>query len=406
MAKQPLKVKQLESIIKSNQTGRYAVGLSLYLNISNDKSLSWLFRYKLAGKARWMGLGVYNRENTLAKMHREAERLKALVRQGIDPIDQRKNQRAELKASNELSVKTFSVCVDEYLKKNRAKWKNKKTSAQWLSSLTTYAYPIIGNLPVSKIDTQHIIKILDPIWREKTETATRVRSRIELILSFAKVLGYRTGENPALWRGHLDQILPKPNKLRTIKHHSALPYSELPAFMQQLKEQDCTASRALTLLILTACRTSEIIYSAPNEIQGDVWIIPSERMKAGKEHRIPLSNQALALLDELDLSGDWLFYGLKQGKPISTGTMDRLLERMGRKDITVHGFRSTFRDFIAEKTNTPDRLAEMCLAHQLADSVEAAYQRADLLEKRKNIMQVWADYCLPKKEGNVIPIRA
>lgn len=406
MAIKPLTVKQLESIIKSNQTGRYAVGLGLYLNISNDK-FSWLYRFKLAGKSRWMGLGVYNRENTLAKMHREAERLKVLVGQGIDPIEQRKTLKAELKASNQQAVKTFSVCTDEYLKKNHAKWKNKKTPAQWLSSLTAYAYPVIGNLPVSKIDTHHVIKILDPIWREKTETATRVRSRIELILSFAKVLGYRAGENPAIWRGHLDQILPKPNTLRKVKHHSALLYSELPAFMQQLKEQDCTASRALTLLILTACRTSEIIYSTPKEIQGEVWIIPSDRMKAGKEHRIPLSNQALELLDKLDLTGDWLFYGLKQGKPISTGTMDRLLERMGRKDITVHGFRSTFRDFIAEKTNTPDRLAEMCLAHQLADSVEAAYQRADLLEKRKSIMQLWADYCLPpRKEEKVINLRA
>jgi integrase len=176
--------------------------------------------------------------------------------------------------------------------------------------------------------------------------------------------------------------------------------------MQQLKAQDCTASRALILLILTACRTGEVVYSTPNEIQGDVWIIPSERMKAGKEHRIPLSTQVLELLNDLGPSNDWLFPGLKQGKPISTGTMDRLLERMGRKDITVHGFRSTFRDFIAEKTNFPDRLAEMCLAHQLADSVEAAYQRTDLLEKRKAIMQVWADYCLPTQEGNVIPIRA
>ena len=406
MAKQPIGAKQLESTIKAGISGRYACGLGLYLNISNDNTLSWLYRYKLLGKSKWMGLGVYNRENTLAKMHREAERLKALVGQGVDPIEQRKSHRAELKASTELEAKTFSICTEEYLTKNRAKWNNPKTPAQWISSLTAYAYPVIGDTPVNNIDTQHILKILEPIWYTKTETATRVRSRIELILSFAKVLGYREGENPAMWRGHLDQILPKPNKLKTIKHHPALPYADLPEFMQQLKAQNCTASRALTLLILTACRTSEVIFSAPHEIQNGVWIIPSERMKAGKEHRIPLSSQALALLDELDLSGDWLFHGLKQGKPISTGTMDRLLERMGRKDITVHGFRSTFRDFIAEKTNFPDRLAEMCLAHQLADSVEAAYQRTDLLEKRKAIMQVWADYCLPTQEGNVIPIRA
>ena len=406
MAKQPLGVKQLESVIRANKTGRYACGFGLYLNISNDGTLSWLYRYKLLGKSKWMGLGVYNRENTLAKMHREAERLKALVGQGIDPIEQRKTLKAELIASSELSIKTFSFCTEEYLKKNHAKWNNPKTPAQWLSSLTAYAYPVIGDLPVSKINTQHVLKILEPIWYTKTETATRVRSRIELILSFAKVLGYREGENPAIWRGHLDQILPKPNTLRKIKHHSALSYAELPEFMQQLKAENCTASKALTLLILTACRTSEVIFSAPHEINNDVWTIPNERMKAGKEHRIPLSSQAFALLDELDLSGDWLFPGLKEGKPISTGTMDRLLERMGRKDITVHGFRSTFRDFIAEKTNFPDRLAEMCLAHQLSDSVEAAYQRADLLEKRRAIMQVWADYCLPTEEGNVIPIRA
>jgi integrase len=404
MAAKPKTVKQLESIIKSDKPGRYSTGYGLYLNISNDKSLSWLYRYKLAGKSRWMGLGAYNRENTLAKMHKEAQSLKADVVKGIDPIEQRRNRKAKLKASNELLVKTFSVCTEEYLEKNHAKWKNNKTAAQWLSSLSTYAFPVIGNLPVSKINTQHIIKILDPIWGVKTETATRVRGRIELILSFAKVLGYRQGENPALWRGHLDQILPKPNKLRTIKHHSALPYSELPQFMQQLKDQYyCTASKALMLLILTACRTSEIVYSAPSEIKDDIWTIPSNRMKAGKQHRIPLSKQAMELVEKLDQTGNWLFSGLKQGKPISTGTMDRLLERMGRKDITVHGFRSTFRDFIAEKTNTPDRLAEMCLAHQLADSVEAAYQRADLLEKRKSIMQVWADYCYStNKEGIVL----
>ena len=406
MAKQPVGVKQLESIIRTGKTGRYACGFGLYLNISNDNTLSWLYRYKLLGKSKWMGLGVYNRENTLANMHREAQRLKVLVAKGIDPIEQRKNLKAELKASSDLSIKTFSLCTEEYISKNLARWNNPKSPQQWLNSLTTYAFPIIGNLPVKDIETQHIIKILDPIWREKTETATRVRSRIELILSFAKVLGYREGENPAIWRGHLDQILPKPNKLKTIRHHPALPHAELPKFMQQLKAENCTASRALTLLILTACRTSEVIFSAPHEINGNVWTIPSERMKAGKEHRIPLSTQVLELLNELDLSGDWLFPGHKQGKPISTGTMDRLLERMGRKDITVHGFRSTFRDFIAEKTNFPDRLAEMCLAHQLSDSVEAAYQRADLLEKRRTIMQVWADYCLPTEEGNVIPIRA
>jgi len=414
MAKQPLVAKQLESIIKSNETGRYAVGYGLYLNISKDKTLSWLYRYKLAGKSRWMGLGVFNRENTLAKMHREAERLKSLVRQGVDPIEQRKSLTAGLKATNKLSKMTFKVCAKIYIDKQRPKWKSAKTPNQWLSSLTDYAYPIIGNLPVQDIEVHHITKILDPIWYTKTETASRVRGRIENILSYAKVvLKCRKGENPAVLRGNLDMVYPPKSKVTKVIHHAAMNYKELPQFMQRLNDETCLAAKALMLTILTAPRTCEVIAIKTSEIKDGIWEIPEERMKKDIEHKIPLSIQALDLLDELTPINDYLFPSptkkTSEGAVchISTGAMYELLKRMNVKGATVHGFRSTFRDWTADETNYDGEVANKSLAHKLKDETEAAYNRANLLEKRKKLMQDWANYCLPlRKEEKVIPIRA
>lgn len=419
-SKKPITVLQLERIIKQGKPGRYAAGNNLYLNISPTKTASWLFRYQIDKRPRTKGLGVYNSANTLAKMRKKAAHYQAMLSDGIDPIEAEREQKAEVIGKNAaaqreamLNAMTFRRCAEDFIEVKRAGWKNAKHAQQWQNTLSTYAYPVIGDLPVKDITNSHLLKILTPIWTKKTETATRVRNRIELVLGYSAALRYRPSENPAQWRGNLEALLPKPDDVRKvkggIKHHAALPYDDMPDFMAQLTKEQGLGVMALRLTILTAVRTSEAIKAEWPEIDFDkkLWTIPASRMKKDVEHKVPLADSAITLLQEIKVyqCNQFLFPGLKKDQPLSTGTMAAVLKRMNRTDITVHGFRSTFRDWAAEKTHFPERVAEMALAHKLKDATEAAYQRGDLLEKRQGLMEAWADYCLPKI-SNVSRLRA
>jgi integrase len=304
---------------------------------------------------------------------------------------------------------TFDQCAAAYFKAHRAGWRNAKHAAQWSSTIKTYAEPVIGALPVQGIDTTLVIKIIEPLWSKKSETASRLRGRIEAVLDWATVRGYRQGDNPARWRGHLDKLLPARTKVSKVKHHAALPYRELPKFMAALRGQDGMSARALEFLILTAARTGEVIGALPAEIKDRVWTVPAGRMKGSREHRVPLAAPALAVAEKHNQrNGAFLFPGAKDDKPLSNMAMLALLERMGRSDLTAHGFRSTFRDWAAECTNYPNEVVEMALAHTINSKVEAAYRRGDLFEKRKSLMSEWAEFCASDKteDHKVITIRA
>jgi integrase len=321
----------------------------------------------------------------------------------MDPIEARKagRQKAELEAAKTI---TFKESAASYIASHRAGWRNSKHAAQWEATLRTYAEPFIGSVPVQAIDTALVLKVLEPIWHAKPETANRLRGRVEAILDWAKVRGLRQGENPARWRGHLSYQLPPKSKLQRVKHHSALPYADLSEFISELREQEGVAARALEFTILTAARTGETIGATWDEVNALVeqWSIPAERMKAGKEHRVPLSAPALAILRDAEgnrpfVGSDYVFAGGKPGKPLSNMAMIEVLRRMTRADITVHGFRSTFRDWAAERTSFPSEVVEMALAHAVGDKVEAAYRRGDLFEKRRRLMSEWATFCYTPK---------
>jgi len=402
--------KGLEKLIKDSIPKRTALGGGLYLSITKGGSASFGFRYKIKGKSRLIGLGAFcPTNNTLAMARNKAVELKGITNQGIDPIEKSletaQTEQAAIKAiqiKDKMNQATFDKIALEYIESKKTEWKNAKHHQQWTNTLTTYAFPTIGKMPVADIETEHVLAILKPIWNTKTETATRVRTRLEAVLSYAEAHKWRTGGNPARWRGHLSAILPSPQKLKDRKHHSALPYSELPQFMGILSKTDGMGARALEMTILTATRTKESLGAKWSEIDLDnrVWTIPKERMKAGVEHRIPLSDQAMKILSQMaeHKMSDYVFPNRTNGKPMSNAGMSSVLKRLERTDITVHGFRSTFRDYVAEKTNTPERTAEAALAHKLKDASEAAYQRGDLIEKREILMQTWANYCYPTGE--------
>ncbi|MCF8177313.1 MAG: site-specific integrase, partial [Sulfuritalea sp.] len=302
---------------------------------------------------------------------------------------------------------TFDQCATAYISAHRSGWKNEKHIGQWENTLEAYASPIIGALPVAEVDTALVVKVLGPIWETKTETATRLRGRIEKILDWATVSKYRQGENPARWRGHLENLLANPNKIAKVAHHPALPWREICGFMVELRKQIGTAARALEFTILTAARSGEVRGATWAEIDLDagLWVVPAERIKMGKEHRVPLTASAIALLNELPREGDLVFPGAKENTALSDMSLTAVLRRMKRTDITVHGFRSTFRDWCAESTNFPREVCEHALAHSLPDKVEAAYRRGDLLDKRVQLMKAWADYCAkPQAEASVTPI--
>jgi integrase len=314
-----------------------------------------------------------------------------LVARGLDPIE------ARLNASGSL---TFAECADRFIAGNAAGWRNAKHASQWKNTLDTYAGPAIGKMVARDIAVADVVRVLEPIWRTKTETAGRVRSRIEAVLDWARVHNFRDGENPARWRGHLDQILPKRSKVRRVRHHPALPFADLPAFLTNLRGRAGVAARALEFTILTAARTGETIGATGGEFDlgARLWVIPGERMKMGRDHRVPLVARCVDILQSLGLrAGDnrnaVVFIGGKATEPLSNGAMLALLDRMGRGDITVHGFRSTFRDWASETTPFPNEVIEMALAHAVADKTEAAYRRGDLFEKRRELMDHWAVFC-------------
>lgn len=363
---------------------------------------SWLFRFMLNGKARQMGLGPLHTVS-LKDARTAALECRQQLLNGVDPIESRKD--AKLKRHLEsVSSPTFEECAKQYINSHKAGWRNPKHALQWGSTLETYAFPILGKLPVHMIDTDHVMKVLDPIWHEKSETASRVRGRMESILDWATARKYREGDNPARWRGHISNLLPARSKVQKTKHHSALPFDQIGEFMAVLGNRKSTAARGLEFLILTASRTNEVLGATWDEIDfsNSVWIIPAERMKAEKEHRVPLSDQAISILEGMKkvAVSEFIFPGAAKNKPLSNMAFLQLLKRMERPDLTVHGFRSTFRDWCAERTNYPNEVAEMALAHTVGDKVEAAYRRGDLFEKRKRLMRDWACFSLSTRATN------
>jgi integrase len=331
-----------------------------------------------------------------------------LLLEGLDPIEQKLKKQKSL-IVQEAKEATFMECSKRYMENQRSSWKNKKHAQQWENTLATYAFPVIGDLQVSEVDTNLVCKILDPIWRTKTETASRLRNRIELVLDWATVREFRQGENPARWRGHLDKVFPPPAKIKTVKHHRAMDFCDVSGFVCKLNKRGDAGSRALECLILTACRTNEVLGMEWNEVDLDlgVWSIPSWRMKSGKAHRVPLSNRVKALLEEQRglRANELVWPGRSKNKPMSNMTLTMVLRRMGCP-YTSHGFRSTFRDWVSERTNYSSEVAEMALSHTIKNRAEAAYRRGDLLLKRAQLMEDWAKYCYtPKQPSELLAIR-
>ncbi|WP_318012237.1 tyrosine-type recombinase/integrase [Mesorhizobium sp. ESP6-5] len=395
------------TVAKTSKPGRYGDGGGLWLQVSQFGTKAWIFRFMMSGKAREMGLGSIE-TFSLKEARERAREARQLVASGIDPIQKRVSEKL---ASGAASAKliTFSEAIGRYLKAHGAAWRNLKHADQWKNTLETYAEPTIGKLGVAQIETSHIINILEPIWATKTETASRVRGRIEAILDWATARGFRTGENPARWRGHLDKLLPARGKVTKVQHHVALPYGALPAFLEGVRAAEFISARALEFTILTAARTGEAIGSKWSEfdLAQKIWTIPGERMKSGRDHRVPLSDRVIEILDKLPSeSEEYVFPGAKEGRPLSNMAMLEFLRGIDdTAELTVHGFRSTFRDWAAEQTNFPRDIAEAALAHVIADKTEAAYRRGDALEKRRRLMTAWARYCSEKpRDGKVIAI--
>lgn len=395
-------------VAKKSRPGRYGDGGGLWLQVSKWGTKAWLFRFTMKGRAREMGLGDVA-TFSLKEARERARKARQMVADGIDPIEARKEARAA--TVEDRGRITFAEASARYMKAHASGWRNAKHAEQWQSTLATYAFPVIGELDVAKVTTAHVMQILEPIWTDKTETASRTRGRIERVLDWAKARHFRSGENPARWKGHLNLLLPAPAKVAKVKHHAALPYADLGAFMDRLRALESVSARALEFTILTAVRTGEAIGIQESEIDyaNRVWSIPGERMKSGREHRVPLSDRALEILQETPRQADnpFLFPGTRRGRPLSNMAMLELLRGMdGTKGLTVHGFRSTFRDWAAECTNFPREIAEAALAHIVRDKTEAAYQRGDLLEKRRRLMTAWEGFCsAPRQSGDVLQLR-
>lgn len=405
MAKMPLTALHIKTL---EQPGTYAVGkppgLSLRVRPSqaadgNDRVVKqWVLRYMLNGKARTMGLGSYP-DITLEQARKTAQELRShqIKLRGIDPLAEKAQRREQDRAQEAWlrSRKTFDQCAEEYVSTHRASWKSQKHGEQWVNTLATYASPVIGALPIDEVDKSRVLDVLRPIWTTKNETAVRLRGRIESVLDWAKAQGLRAGENPAAWEGGLRELLPAISRKRRIEHHPALPYQQIGPFIENLRKQGGTAARALEFLILTATRTNEVLAATWDEIdlQAAEWIIPAHRMKAGREHRIPLSAPAIALLHKLGTT-DGVVFESPRRKALSNMAMLAVLRRMGRSDLTAHGFRSTFRDWAGETTSHPREVIEHALAHGLKDATEAAYARGTLMQKRRTLMNDWAEACM------------
>jgi integrase len=388
---------KLTAVAVANMTkpGRYADGNGLYLQVAKGGTKSWLFRYMRAGKARQMGLGPVHIV-PLVKARAKAMECQRGLLEGIDPIQARQARLAQTRIEAARGI-TFRQCAEKHIAAHEAGWRNPKHRDQWKNTLATYVYPVIGEVPADEIDIGLVLKILEPIWTSKAETAGRVRGRIEAILDWATARGYRSGENPARWRGHLDKLLPARTKVSKVRHHPAMPYADLPGFMAELRDRASISARALEFAILTAARTGEVIGAQWSEIDlgARIWTIPAERMKGGREHRVPLSDRAVEVLSHLPREDGWVFPGGRAGKPLSNMALLELMRGMRPDDGFVpHGFRSTFRDWASERTAFPHEVCEMALAHAIPNKVESAYRRGDLFEKRRRLMTEWARYAL------------
>ena len=382
------------AIAKLSKPGmHFAGGVSgLALRISPTGARSWILRMMIGNKRRDMGLGSYP-EVSLAMAKELGTQKRLQVKDGLDPIEDRKNAQAQLKAE-QASFVSFKDAALQYIHTHRPGWKNAKHASQWHNTLETYAFPVLADLHVKDVDLDHVLQVIEPIWQTKTETASRVRNRIELVLDWAKARGSRAGDNPARWKGNLDALLPAKSKVAKVKHHAAMDWKDMNEFLQQLQKQKSVSAQALHFIILTSCRSGEARFATWDEVdlKGGVWTIPVERMKAGKEHRVPLSTSAKNLLKSLpNIDGNHLLFPNNFGKPLSDMALTQLLRRM-ELECTVHGFRSTFRDWAGETTPFPREVIEHALAHKLQDKAEAAYARGDLFTKRTLLMAAWAEF--------------
>jgi integrase len=402
---------------KNAPVGFHCDGGGLYLSVKPLKAgegvtRSWVFRFRRIGRLRDLGLGPLSTVGLAAARERARQARQKLL-DGIDPIEERQTARIAA-AVTVARAMTFEQCADGYIDANSSGWKSAKHADQWRATLLTYAHPIIGSLPVDVVETAHVMQILQPIWNTKTETASRVRGRVEKVLDRAKVLGLRTGENPARWTGHLDQLLPKKTQVAPVEHHEALPYADLSRFMTELRQMDSISARALEYTILTAARTGDTIGALRSEIDRNdgLWTVPAGRLKGRKgarmrDHVVPLSDRALEIIDGLHEGPSEYLFANDDGLPLSNMAMLECLRGL-RPSLTVHGFRSCFKDWASEHTSYANELSEMALAHTVADKVESAYRRGDMRDRRRRMMQDWATFAanlVPSSTSTVVPIR-
>jgi integrase len=402
--------------------GSYPDGDGLYLQIAKAGSAAWVYRYMsdpVAKRERYMGLGAL-RHVSLSEARRLAGDARRERQAGIDPIEARRGKRLELQRQA-VPAMSFRQCAEAYIAAHQVGWRSAAHARQWPATLAAYAYPVFGNLSVAAIDINLVMRVLEPLWLTKTETASRLRGRIESVLGWAMARGHRpAGDNPARWRGHLENLLTDPTAAKKaarqaqgrMANHPALPYAEIGAFMAELRRQEGVAARALEFVILTAARTGEAIGARWSEIDfaAKIWTIPGERMKAGEAHRVPLSDAAWAIVERMAVlrTSEFIFPGRSAGRPYDSGALRDVLHRLHRRDLTVHGFRSSFRDWVAEQTKFPNEVAELALAHGIKDKSEAVYRRGDLIEKRRRLAEAWSGYCsrLAPAPGQVIAIGA
>ena len=401
MAVKRRRVNRLTAVaVRGAKPGMNPDGGNLYLQVSDSGAKSWLFRYGKNGRERYMGLGPLITIG-LAQAREDATRCRALLLKGIDPIEARKAERAA-NAMAQHQGTTFRECADRLIAAHEVSWRGGKQAAQWRNSLAQYAYPAIGSVAVQVIDTALVLKVIEPVWSTRPETASRVRGRIEAVLDWAKARGIRTGDNPARWRGHLDHLLPARRKVRAVEHHPALPCAEVGTFMQKLRACEDARARALEFLVLTAARAGEVLGMRWEEVDlaAKTWTVPASRMKSGREHRVPLSTAALGVLKK---PGKGLVFPASRGRPFRSLELSRVHRRLGYSVVT-HGFRTTFREWAAERTSYPREVAEMALAHSVGSEVERAYARGDLFEKRRRLMDAWAEFCGKPEASKVVPI--
>jgi integrase len=381
-----------KDLAKVTKPGRYAVGHGAYLQIAAGGTRSWLFRYRVGDQQHHMGLGSCD-YLSLAEARERAIDAQRQRLNGIDPLRAKRAAKRDQRASH-LRAMTFKQCATAYIAAHEPSWRGNHSRRQWTQSLQNHVFPVIGDFPVYDIDTPRVMSVLEPIWTQVPETARRIRNRIELIIDYATAHGMRTGDNPARWRGLLENLLPEQRRANGVKHLAAMPWRELPSFMLKLRAQRHNAARALELAILCASRPGEMLgaHWAEIELDARTWIIPPERMKNHREHRVPLSPRAVELLTNLPHCGEYLFVGRGDGPP-NPYTLVNLLHRMGYAELTAHGFRSAFRDWASERTTYPNHVIEQALAHTVGSAVERAYRRGDLLDQRRRLMQDWAEFC-------------